>query len=53
MTVPHTFIGELPPELREVRQLEVSVVAQDRPLVDPPVEEVGEASVAEKGPDVK
>jgi hypothetical protein len=41
VTVPHTFIGELPLELRGVGQLEVSVVAQDQPLVDPPAAEVG------------
>ena len=31
VTVPHTFTGELPPELNGVPQLEVSVVAQDTP----------------------
>jgi len=31
ITVPHTFLGELPPELKGVPQLEVSVVAQDPP----------------------
>jgi hypothetical protein len=32
VTVPHTFIGELPPELvGEVKQLEVHIVAQDPP----------------------
>lgn len=47
VTVPHTFIGELPPELQAVPQLEVSVVAQDP--VDPPKVK---ASVGEKGEDV-
>jgi hypothetical protein len=31
VTVPHTFLGNLPPELNGVPQLEVSVVAQDTP----------------------
>jgi hypothetical protein len=31
VSVPHTFIGELPAELKQVRQLEVSIVAQDPP----------------------
>jgi hypothetical protein len=48
VTVPHTFIGELPPELQAIPQLEVSIVANDP--VDPP--EV-EASVREKGEDVE
>jgi hypothetical protein len=55
VTVPHTFIGELPPELEgEVRQLEVSVVAQDRPpLDDPPAEEATAVAVAEGDTDAK
>ena len=31
VTVPHSFTGELPPELNGVPQLEVAVVAQDPP----------------------
>lgn len=30
VTVPHSFLGELPPELKGVAQLEVSVEAYDR-----------------------
>jgi hypothetical protein len=30
VTVPHSYVGELPPELKEVRQLEVSIEAYDR-----------------------
>lgn len=49
VTVPHTFIGELPAELQGVPQFEVSVIAQDhRPLDDP---EPAEAA-AEKSEDV-
>lgn len=45
VTVPHTFIGELPDDVIGVPQLEVSVVAQDSP-VDLTA---AEASGAEKG----
>ena len=31
VTVPYTFRGELPPELKGVLQLEVSIIAQDGP----------------------
>jgi hypothetical protein len=52
VTVPRTFIAELPAELQGgVPQLEVSVVAQDP--VDPPRAEALVASVSEKGEDVK
>jgi hypothetical protein len=55
VTVPHTFIGELPAELQGgVPQLEVSVVAQDHPpLDDPPAAEATAAAAAEKGTDAK
>ncbi len=36
VTIPHTYLGELPPELSGVPQLEMHVVAQDLPPVDPP-----------------
>jgi hypothetical protein len=44
VTVPHTFLGELPPELKGVPQLEVSIVAQDPPA---------SAAAEEKGAEVK
>ncbi|MGI0084707.1 MAG: hypothetical protein ACREBQ_06460 [Nitrososphaerales archaeon] len=34
VTVPHTFIGELPPELQSVPQLSVEIVAFDLPSAD-------------------
>jgi hypothetical protein len=30
VTVPHTFLGELPPELKEIRQLEVEITEDKR-----------------------
>jgi hypothetical protein len=44
VTVPHTFLGELPQELKGVPQLEVSIVAQDPPA---------SAAAEEKGAEVK
>jgi hypothetical protein len=44
VTVPHTFLGELPPELKGVPQFEVSIVAQDLPA---------SAAAEEKGAEVK
>ena len=41
VTVPHSFQGELPPELKGVPQLEVSVVARDPPAQAAPEEKVG------------
>jgi hypothetical protein len=45
VTVPYTYLGELPPELYGVPQFEVHVVAQDPPPGDPPN---AEAAAAEK-----
>ncbi len=39
VTVPHSYLGELPPELKGVPQLEVGIVAQDPPA--PAMEEKG------------
>jgi hypothetical protein len=44
VTVPHSFQGELPPELKGAPQLEVSVVAQDPPT---------QATTEEKGTEPK
>ena len=30
VTIPHSYVGELPAELKEVRQLEVSIEAVER-----------------------
>jgi hypothetical protein len=35
VTIPHSFLGELPPELNGCSQLEVSIAAQDPPPQDP------------------
>lgn len=42
ITVPHSFLGELPPELKNVPQFEVSIVAQD-PTPPPATKRKGEA----------
>jgi hypothetical protein len=43
VTVPYTYLGELPPELYGVAQFEVHVVAQDPPPGDPPKAETAAA----------
>lgn len=43
VTVPYTYMGELPPELYGVPQFEVHVVAQDPPPGDPPKAETAPA----------
>jgi hypothetical protein len=47
VTVPHSFRGELPPELKGVPQLEVAIMAQD------PAPEQTAATTEEKGTEVK
>jgi hypothetical protein len=46
VTVPHTFLGEFPAELKGVPQLEVSIVAQDPPTP-------AKATAEEKGAEAK
>jgi hypothetical protein len=53
VTVPHTFVGDLPADLRVAPQLEVSIVAQDPPPPDQPAGGAPAATECEKGDDVK